>query len=106
MAEQKALMDAHNAQFKLQIDQFNAETARMKAMNDAQSNEEAKYALEQFKAQMQQETELYKAHLSAEVQLMLGQLSANTTITTAQMSAADAIVDGEDAEFKTGKDEL
>lgn len=110
--EQKMQNDAQLAQMKMAIEQkkleleaFKAETERAAALHGMQSTDDAKHALESFKAQLQQDTELYKAHLDAEVKLMLGQLSANTTITAAQMNTADNIVDGEEAEFRTGKQE-
>lgn len=102
MDQQKAQMDAHNAALKLQIDQYNAETARLKAQHDVSANDSAKHMLEQYKLQMQRDTELYKAHLAAEVQLMLGEMSANTTLSTAQINAASNTVDTEETEFRNG----
>lgn len=74
MAEQKAMMDAQNNALKLQIDQYNAETNRIKAMQDAQPQdtglEAAKLQLEREKMDLERQ----KAQLEAETAILIKQM--------------------------------
>jgi hypothetical protein len=74
LAEQKAMLDSQNAAAKLEIDRYNAETARMKAAQDSQPQdiglETARLALEQDRINLDRE----KAQLEAETAVLLKQM--------------------------------
>ncbi|UOF78813.1 phage P22 like portal protein [Caudoviricetes sp.] len=89
LAEQKAQLDAQNAALKLQIDQYNAETNRLKAVQDSQPQdtgiEAAKLRLEQEKLQLEAE----KAKLEAETSILLKKMDIDATGLSEQVDSAN-----------------
>ncbi len=90
MQAQKAQMDAQNAALKLQIDQYNAETARLKAQMDARP-EDHTLELERLRLdQMRIDFDRTKAQLDAETAVLVAQIGAESKEAEAEDPALEA----------------
>jgi hypothetical protein len=72
---QKDVLDAHNASLKLQIDQYNAETARMQAQQQAQPEDQTIKLAELHLKEKAQSIDAAKSRLVADTQVLIAQMN-------------------------------